>query len=139
MSVTLTLTDQPAPEDLAAIGKGLSAFNEADVGPADRRPLAVVLRENDGTIAGGLSGFTAWGWLYVQWLWVDDRNRGQNLAGRMLDAAEIEAHQRGCHGAWIDTFSPIALKVYQRHGYTPFGELPNFPVGRTRTFLQKKL
>lgn len=139
MSVTLTLTDRPAPEELAAIGEGLSAFNEADVGPADRRPLAVVLRENDGTIAGGLSGFTAWSWLYVQWLWVDDHHRGQNLAGRMLDAAEIEARQRGCHGAWIDTFSPIALKVYQRHGYTPFGELPDFPVGRTRTFLQKKL
>jgi GNAT superfamily N-acetyltransferase len=138
MSITLTLTDRPAPEDLAAVSEGLSAFNEADVGPADRRPLAVIVRDAAAIVAG-LSGFTAWGWLYVQWLWVDDRHRGQHLAARMLDAAEGEARQRGCHGAWIDTFSPVALKVYQRHGYAPFGELPDFPVGRTRTFLRKKL
>jgi hypothetical protein len=57
----------------------------------------------------------------------------------MLDAAETEADARGCHSAYIDTFSPVALRVYQRHGYVPFGHLENFPAGRTRTFLQKKL
>ena len=46
MSITLTLTDRPAPEDLAAVSEGLSAFNEADVGPADRRPLAVIVRDD---------------------------------------------------------------------------------------------
>jgi hypothetical protein len=57
----------------------------------------------------------------------------------MLDAAEAEAKNRGCRGAYIDTFNPIALKLYQRHGYVPFGTLPDFPPGRTRTFLQKPL
>ena len=57
----------------------------------------------------------------------------------MLDAAEQEAVARGCRGAWIDTFNPTAAKVYQRQGYQPFGALPDFPVGRSRTFLQKKL
>jgi len=31
------------------------------------------------------------------------------------------------------------LKVYRRAGYVPFGELRDFPKGRTRTFLQKSL
>jgi GNAT superfamily N-acetyltransferase len=75
----------------------------------------------------------------VQWLWVDEKLRGRNMAGRMLDAAEQEAAARGCHGAWIDTFNPTALMVYQRHGYRPFGKLPNFPKGRDRVFLQKML
>jgi GNAT superfamily N-acetyltransferase len=75
----------------------------------------------------------------VQWLWLAEAQRGQGLAGKMLDAAEAEARLRGCHGAYIDTFNPVALKVYQRHGYVPFGEMTNFPVGRTRTFLQKPL
>jgi hypothetical protein len=57
----------------------------------------------------------------------------------MLAAAEAEARTRGCHGSYIDTFNPIALKVYQRAGYKPFGELPDFPRGRTRTFLSKAL
>ena len=61
------------------------------------------------------------------------------MAGRMLDAAEQEAVARGCQSAWIDTFSPKAAKVYERQGYRPFGTLADFPVGRSRIFLQKKL
>jgi GNAT superfamily N-acetyltransferase len=134
----MEVTDNPSAADLAAIQAGLTSFNEFDVGPADRRPLAVIVRDNDRVIAG-ISGYTAWGWLYVQWLWVDETQRGAGLAGRMLDAAEAEARARGCHSAYIDTFSPIALRVYQRQGYVPFGQLDNFPAGRTRTFLQKRL
>jgi len=137
--LSISVTEAPAAEDLALIGGRLTAFNEADVGPADRRPLAVIVRDDAGAIVAGISGYTAWGWLYVQWLWVAEAQRGAGLAGRMLTAAETEARTRGCHGAYIDTFSPVALKTYQRAGYVPFGALENFPAGRTRTFLQKRL
>ena len=139
MTLTITVTSDPAPGELATIGEALSAFNEAGVGPAERLPLAVLVRDDAGEIVAGISGYTAWGWLYVQWLWVAETQRGQGLAGRMLDAAEAEGRARGCHGAYIDTFNPVALKIYQRQGYVPFGALENFPVGRTRTFLQKRL
>jgi len=137
--LSLVVTATPADADLAAISGGLSSFNERDVGPASRVPLAVVVRDETGKIVGGVSGHTAWGWLYVQWLWVNDNQRGQGLAGRMLAAAEAEAHARGCHGAYIDTFNPVALQVYQRAGYVAFGVLDDFPKGRTRSFLQKAL
>ena len=101
--------------------------------------IAVVVRDEAGQIVAGISGYSAWGWLYVQWLWVAEASRGQGLAGRMLEAAEAEARLRNCHSAYIDTFSPVALKTYQRAGYVAFGELKDFPIGRTRTFLQKKL
>lgn len=136
--LVISTTDTPSPAELAVIGGGLTAFNEADVGPADRKPLAVTARDDAGEIAGGISGYTAWGWLYVQWLWVAEAARGEGLAGRMLVAAEDEARARGCHAAYIDTFSPVALKTYQRAGYVPFGALEDFPKGRTRTFLQKR-
>jgi len=61
------------------------------------------------------------------------------MAGRMLQAAEDEARARGCHSAWIDTFNSVAEKAYTRQGYAVFGELPDFPIGRTRKFLKKKL
>lgn len=134
-----SITAAPTPDELEAIGSGLAAFNEADVGPADRTPLAVVVRDVTGVVAAGISGYTAWGWLYVQWLWVAEAQRGKGLAGRMLAAAEDEARARGCHAAYIDTFNPVALTIYQRAGYVPFGELRDFPKGRTRTFLQKQL
>jgi GNAT superfamily N-acetyltransferase len=139
MSVTLEVTSEPAERDLRIVGESLTAFNTADVGPAEKTPLAVFARDEASSVVAGISGYTAWGWLYVQWLWVHEQHRGENLARRMLNAAEREASVRGCHGAYIDTFSPAALKVYEGQGYEPFGALADFPKGRTRTFLQKKL
>ncbi|TIL92726.1 MAG: GNAT family N-acetyltransferase [Mesorhizobium sp.] len=139
MNMTLETTADPSPKELAFLGERLSAFNDSEVGPANRKVLAVFVRDERRAVVGGISGYTAWGWLYVQWLWVDERLRGQRMAGRMLDAAEQEAVARGCHGALIDTFNPKAATAYERQGYRPFGVLPDFPVGRSRVFLQKKL
>lgn len=134
------VTDTPSPEALEAIGHGLTAFNAADVGPSERRSLAVLIGgpEAKGQ-RGGLNGYTAWGWLFVQWLWLPEDLRGQGVAGRLLEAAEEEARKRGCHGAWIDTFNPQARRAYERQGYQVFGELPDFPIGRARVFLRKSL
>jgi GNAT superfamily N-acetyltransferase len=136
---TVDVTDAPDPVDLARVGDGLSRFNEQDAGPANRRTLAVFLRDESGRVQGGLWGYTAWGWLYTQWLWLDETQRGRGAAGRLLAAAEDEARARGCNGAWIDTFSPLALRVYMRAGYAPFGQLDDFPPGRARVFLKKAL
>ncbi len=139
MKTTLEITADPLPQELAFVGEQLMAFNDSDVGASRRTPLAVFVRDEEGEIVAGISGYTAWGWLFTQWLWVDERLRGQHVAGKMLEAAEREAIARGCHGAWIDTFSPTAAKVYERQGYRPFGSRPDFPIGRTRIVLQKKL
>ena len=138
-AISLEISANPTDTDLAMISKGLTAFNIADTGPPEKSPLAIYVRDQTGTIQGGLSGNTAWGWLYVQWLWLAEHMRGQGLAGKLLATAEAEAIVRGCHGAYIDTFNPSALKAYERQGYRVFGELADFPVGRTRTFLQKPL
>ena len=53
-----------------------------------------------------------------------------------MQLAEREAVQRGCHGAWLDTFEFQARGFYERLGYTCFGELPNYPAG---CFLGKPL
>ncbi|WP_105415089.1 GNAT family N-acetyltransferase [Neorhizobium sp. T25_27] len=135
----LDMTASPLPEDLAAISEGLTAFNEADVGSSERQALAILIRDIDGKVIGGLSGYTAWGWLFTQWLFIPETLRGEGMAGKLLSQAEQEARARGCHGAWIDTFSPVARKAYMRQGYEIFGELPEFPKGRTRTFLRKAL
>lgn len=136
--LAFTLTSTPDPGDLQIIGDSLTAFNTSDVGPSGREPIAILVH-SEGELVAGLSGYTAWGWLYVQWLWIDERFRGQKLAARLLADAETEARARKCHGAYIDTFSPQALHVYQKAGYAVFGTLPDFPPGRTRSFLSKSL
>ncbi|MDO1582297.1 GNAT family N-acetyltransferase [Rhizobium oryzicola] len=135
----LELTNTPSDADTASILAALAAFNEADIGPSNRQPLAILIRDDEGEVSGGLYGYTGWGWLFTQYLVVPEVHRGQGVAGKMLEMAEAEAKSRGCHGAWIDTFNPVALKTYQRQGYEIFGQLPEFPKGRTRTFLKKSL
>ena len=63
--VKLELTAEPSASELDAIGDGLGDFNVADVGPSGRVAIAVLVR-GGGKVLGGISGYTAWGWLYVQ-------------------------------------------------------------------------
>lgn len=136
--LSFDVTDQPGEQDVAAVVAGLVGFNVDAVGPSNRSTLAAFARI-DGEVLGGLVGYTAWGWLYVEKLWLHETIRGQGAAARLLDEAEAEAKRRGCHGAWIDTFNPQALTLYQKQGYTVFGELPQFPKGRSRYFLRKEI
>ena len=138
-TLAIEITDAPAEEDAAGVVAGLVAFNNATVGPSNRRALAALLRAKaGGAVSGGAIGYTAWDWFYVEKVWVDEALRGQGAAGRLLDAAEAEARRRGCRGAWLDTLNPAARAVYERQGYTICGEIPDFTAGRSRLFLQKR-
>jgi GNAT superfamily N-acetyltransferase len=101
--------------------------------------LAVLIRDAEDKVVGGMFGYTSWGWLFTQVLFVPEHLRSQGMAARLLEAAETEARRRGCRGAWIDTFNPEALKAYRKQGYEIFGELPAFVGERTRSFLKKIL
>jgi GNAT superfamily N-acetyltransferase len=90
-------------------------------------------------ISGGLYGFTDRGWLRIEVLVIQEHLRHQGIGARLLLAAEDEARRRGCHSAWLDTFSFQALPFYERHGYTIFGALDQYPDSHTRYFVRKSL
>ena len=52
--------------------RGLRAFNEALIGPANDLPVHLVVRDASGAVIAGLLGNTKWGWLYVDKLWVTE-------------------------------------------------------------------
>ncbi len=123
----------------AAIQAPLLQFNQSLVGASQQQVLCVEVLDASGAITGGLWGHTSFGWLYTQLLVVPEALRGQGVGRQLLQAAEAQALQRGCHGAWLDTFNPQALLFYERVGYGRFGQLDNFPAGGTRYFLKKEL
>ena len=61
----------------------------------------------------------------------------------MMARAEAKARAVGCHGAWLDTSNPEAMRFYAKLGYKPFGQLGNTPgqspAGHRRWFMQKAL
>ena len=125
-------------DDLQQIIAGLNEANVGRVPPDDKRPLSILWREN-GRLLGGLTGHTHWGWLYIKLLWVAPQQRGSGLGRQLMLAAEREAQQRGCHTAFVNTFSFQAPTFYQKLGYTIWGQLEEYPAGHQRIYLQKKL
>lgn len=136
---TLTIESNPNPADRRIIGQGLDEYNRQHAGDSNHQELAVLVRDADGHVLGGLLGDTYYGWLAINLLWVDAAWRGQGYGRALLRAAEAEAIRRGCHHAHLDTLSFQALDFYLKEGYTVFGQLDGLPPGHTRYFLRKEL
>lgn len=56
-----------------------------------------------------------------------------------MEMAESEGAQRGCHNAYLDTFSFQAPEFYLKLGYEIFGTLEAFPDEYKRFFMCKSL
>src|SRR5262249_3757241 len=116
----------------------LIAFNDAKAGDSGYRPIAFAVEDERGRMTGGLSGATAYGWLFIELLFVPESLRGQGVGTELIRRAEAEAVARGCHSGWLDTFAFQARGFYERLGYSCFGELKNYPAG-SRFFMSKRL
>jgi GNAT superfamily N-acetyltransferase len=138
-SIVLSAEDMPSEADLHAIYESIAQYNLAQIGDHWKGRVAIFARDQDQQLAGGIVGFTDRGWLRIELLGVLEGWRGRGIGSQLLGAAEAEARARGCHSAWVDTFSFQALPFYQGHGYTVFGQLDRYPDTHTRSFLQKQL
>jgi GNAT superfamily N-acetyltransferase len=138
-SYTIERTVEPSPEELERLRRALSAFNRSKIPDKGYVPLLFTLVSGDGTFSGGLSGYVAYGWLFIDLLWIADEVRSRGYGLRLMFAAEDEAKNRGCLHAWVDTFSFQARQFYEKAGYAIFGELEDYPPGHSRYFLRKSL
>lgn len=138
MTTPLTLTDTVPDDAREKILAGIRAYNDTLLGPTDRRELFIPITAENGSVDGGLIGYTGRGWLYVELLFVPERLRGQGMAGKLLALAEKEARARGCIGANIDTINPVACRAYERAGYSVFGRIENFAQGHDICWLLKR-
>jgi ribosomal protein S18 acetylase RimI-like enzyme len=113
-------------------------FNDINAEPENWRPLGVVVRDPNGTVGGGLVGYTHWRWLFITHLWVAEVLRGRGYGRAIMRLAEREAIRRGCRHAHLDTFDFQARGFYEGLGYEVFGVLDDYPAGHTRYFLRKR-
>jgi hypothetical protein len=62
----------------------------------------------------------------------------RGVGRELMAAAETRARKRGCHSAWLDTFSFQARGFYEKLGYEEFGRL-DYPPAHHRHFMRKRL
>lgn len=140
MSPKYELTESPPPEAFHKMWTPLLQFNEAAVGNATARTLAVLVKDTvTDELIGGLWARSLWGSLYIDIVFVPEELRGTGIGASLLRKAEAEAIRRECREMWTDTYAFQAKSFYEKLGFTVFGRLdgpaPIFP----RFFLKKSL
>jgi len=104
MPLKIDLTEAPARDEVGLVERGLMAFNAAaSATPDDRRPLCAFIRDEGGDALGGLTGYTRWGWLYLDCFWLPEELRRDGWGSRILSEAEREGRNRGCGRARLFT------------------------------------
>jgi len=141
MPPKITLTSEPADDAIRALARHITQFNEiGSARPNDFRALAILVSDPESEeILGGLWAWTSFAVLHIDLLYLPESLRGSGLGRRLIQQAEDEAIARGCHAAWLDTFSFQAPGFYERLGYTVFGVIEDYPPGHSRYFLKKTL
>lgn len=139
MTVCVTRPAAPKEEEFEVLKHGLNAFNESFTGYLQRESIASFVKDESGTVLGGILGEIKWGWLYVQGLWIDAALRGAGWGSALLTTLEDYALTKDVSNFRLETTSFQALDFYRKMGYRPFGELRDFPPGHVSYFLKKQV
>lgn len=108
------LTNEILDKDIQTIVNGLTEFNYPRFGNNMFRDFYVLAKENDYLI-GGIKCRIIGIWMEVEYLWVEEKKRGQGIGSSLLEKAETEAKKRGCKKASLYTYSFQAPAFYSIH------------------------
>jgi ribosomal protein S18 acetylase RimI-like enzyme len=137
--LTFFVDDADQSREADWIEAELGAHVASEFAPKDARALVISARAPHGTLVGGLVGLTHWRWTYIRQLWVAKACRGRGIGTRLIGAAIDESVIRGCHGLYVDTFSPQAVRFYRSNSFHIVGSIADFPPGHERVFLARPL
>jgi len=136
---TLTVEAVPRGEHVSVLSQGLTAHALPYTQGPGFQPLAVFLRDESGTLVGGVWGQVNWNWVHIGLVWVVEALRGTGYGRQLIATMEHAAKERGCTAAHLDTFSFQARPFYESLGYEVFGTLDDYPQGHQRFFMKKTL
>lgn len=139
MTLRIELTQTPTNDEREAILAPLRAYNTSQAGPGNSELIALLIRGENDEILGGLYARVLYQWLFIELLSVPEQARGQGLGSKLMQMAEDLARDKGCIGAWLDTFDFQAPEFYKKLGYSELGQIVDYPPGHKRLFFQKRL
>ena len=138
MAWTVALEPEPDGAIREAILAALDAHNVAAFRDSRSAGLVITVRDEAGSVVGGL-----WGWVWHDFLFVQllamGEAKGEGLGRKVMALAEAEALRRGCTGIWLDTFTWQAPWFYPKLGFEEFGRIKGYVADQDRIFLVKRL
>ena len=139
MSYEISITREPTEAETSQLGQGLNRHAIENLQQDGFDPIAVFIRDEDGGIVGGVSGYLNWNWLQVSLLWVDSSLRGTGYGKQLMKRIEALGREHGCINAHVDTFSFQARAFYESIGYSVFATLEDYPQDHSRHYMKKAL
>ncbi|WP_395305027.1 GNAT family N-acetyltransferase [Enterobacter sp. ECC-019] len=137
----LSITNAVTPQEKEELLTGLRAYNAQFLDLSTfSGDIGVYVRDENGTMLGGLIGVRKGDWLNIDFLWVSDAVRGSGVGSQLIKTAEAEARRKGCKHALVDTASFQARPFYEKQGYRLQMSLQDYPYsGMQRHYLAKAL
>ncbi|HVU19158.1 MAG TPA: GNAT family N-acetyltransferase [Rhizomicrobium sp.] len=124
---------------LRGLMDGMRAFNGAAVPGLKSHKIVAAIRDDDGTLRGGVIGRMAGDSVYMEIVYNDDAVRGTGLGRKTMKLVEDRARELGAREAWLYTMSFQAKPFYEKLGYHQFAELPWLNGKYKRHFMRKDL
>lgn len=116
LDVSLIYKENALPEEIDTVREGI--IDDAIKAKMGRMtPFTFLMKDSKKQVLGGVVGYTMYGLLYVDMLWVDSRLRKKGWATKLLHAAENLGKERNCKFVCLVTMSWQALPLYQKLGY----------------------
>jgi ribosomal protein S18 acetylase RimI-like enzyme len=135
----IVFEEKPRRADVDRLKDAIDAFNYDATGFRDGRHLTAFLRDEQGEMIAGLSGFTWGGYAKIEYLWIAAPYRRAGLGRALVAAAEAEARARGCEVVVLDTHDFQAPGFYTKLGYVACGRTEGTPRGSGQTLFRKVL
>ena len=117
----------------------LYEHNSGSIQRRDGALFARTVRDDRGSVVGGIAGWTWAGACEITQFWVSEQVRGKGLGTQLLREAEGEAARRQCSIVLVKTYSFQAPAFYERHGYAVAQVIEGFPPGHRYFTLTKTL
>jgi GNAT superfamily N-acetyltransferase len=134
----ITFVARPADDEIEAVQAIIAETAEQQHPGANYRDYAFLLKDEDGEIVGGLTGYVLYGWMFVQFLSVKTELRGDGYGKSLMAEAEAWGREHKLGGMWLDTFEFQAPDFYRSLGFTEFGSIKDHPAGSRRCFFHKR-
>ena len=139
----MKITNHWNEEDSEYIKKKVIEHNVSNLPEEVKHPpknVSLILRDEDETIVGGITGRIFWYHLHIHNLWVDASLRGSGYGKELLRMIEQVAIENKCTLIQLDTFSFQAPEFYKKNGYEIVGLIEELPIPEhSQYYLLKRL
>lgn len=129
----------PKVNDIEFIENQLYSYNMAKTGLPFGGFISCVIKDNNNLIIAGVHGYSWGDCCHINYMWVDETQRGCGYGSKLLKIIEEEAKKRGCKMMVAETFSFQALPFYQKANYEVTGKMDGFPKDPHQNYFIKKM